>query len=190
MLHAFELGAGYVGNVRIQSAAGKHDCIVLRCEVVYRDVLADVDTALDVHAAGAHLLDLAIDHVTRQTELGNALIQHPARHFVLFVDRDGMTHAGQLASRGQTGDTGTDNRNFLVGRLEDLRHHDECFICPLIARRTFGVADRDGIAVAFPTVPAFRLTWARTDPTEHVREDVVTQVDPISVFEIALVNRF
>ncbi len=70
---------------------------------------------------GAQPVDLGLDDVLGQAELGDAVDQHAAGGVEGLEDRDLVAALGELARGGQPGRPGADDRDALAGRRRRWR---------------------------------------------------------------------
>ncbi len=94
---------------------------VLAHELVDGQHLADDHVGLDVHAQSAQAVDLGLDDVLGQTELGDAVHEDAACHVQRLKDGDLVAQLGQVSGGGQAGGACTDDRHLVAvgGRRGD-----------------------------------------------------------------------
>src|SRR5437763_16999676 len=69
-------------NPRLQTdvtAGGQDDPVIVRHEVIHGDVLADRRVVADVYAQCADLVDVELNHITRQPKLWDTQPASPSR---------------------------------------------------------------------------------------------------------------
>ena len=101
-----------------QTGAGAHEhglesLLVHQC--VDGDGPADDHVQFDLDAEGLDGLNLGgYDLVLRETELGNAVLQHAARTMQGFENRDVVTELGEVRGAGQAGRAGADDGHLVT----------------------------------------------------------------------------
>jgi len=107
--------------------------------------------------------DLALDHVGRQTEGGDARTQQTTDDGSALVDGDPVPHASQMVGRRQTGRPGADDSDLLrpalgTGQLDR----------PVVGGEALHLPNVDGAVELDPV--ARRHAGCGTDPAAHRRE--------------------
>ena len=124
IMHAAQIAALDGKVARMLGAAGEQHCVVVALELACRDVVADMDVAVEGHALGLHLLDAALDEVFLHLEIGDAVAEQAAGLGVLLIDMHVVAGAGELLRRGEPGGARADDRHALAGLgLRRLRPH-------------------------------------------------------------------
>jgi len=77
--------------------------------------LADDGVDLDIHTQVPQVLNFGLHHFLRQTELGDTVHQHTARHVERFKHGYLMAELGQIGGTGQAARSGTDHSHFFAG---------------------------------------------------------------------------
>ena len=112
-MDSLQLTAGNFEIARMLGAARQNDGVKVAAQIFDRNVRADFGVGDELHAFGGHLFEAAVDDVLFQLELGDAVAQQSADAVCFFVDRDRVSGAAKLLSRGQTCRAGTDDGDFL-----------------------------------------------------------------------------
>ena len=132
--------------------------------------VVDLDPQLHRHAHGDDALHLGLQHLARQTVLGDAKAHHAAHQGTGFLHRNAVTEAAQLIGRRHTAGAGTDHQYMFAGfgcRLRQL----PAVLQRLIAQETLHRVDAHrrvnlaAVALAFAGVVA--------DPAHDGRKGVV-----------------
>ena len=148
--------------------------------------LADRDAGLQVDAQPQRVPDLDREHVARQPELGDAVVQHAARDLLLLEDGDVVAEHRQIVRRGDARGAGADDRDALARRGEQVLG-DAMAARLVVGGRALQMADVDRGAVARPAVAAGVLARARADAAERARQDVGDAVElvgaPVAVLQ-------
>ena len=76
--------------------------------------VADRDAGAQLDAEAQRVPDLDREHVARQPELGDAVVQHAARDLLLLEHGDVVAEHGQIVGRGDAGGAGADDRDALA----------------------------------------------------------------------------
>ena len=100
---AREVAAGRRQVAAEGRAAGEHDGVVLRPQLLDGDVDADVDAGAEDRALGAHLLQPAVQDRLLHLELGDAVAQQPADAVGPLEHDDLVAGPGQLLGGGEPG---------------------------------------------------------------------------------------
>ena len=102
--------------------------VALLFKLSYRDILADLNAALDIGAELFDDIDLCGDNILFKLVAGDAVGEHTAGDRVLFENGGLVTHLCEIVCRTQTGRTAADDGNLLVeravGRLNGLFGHE------------------------------------------------------------------
>src|SRR5699024_10372558 len=144
------------------------EAIVLK-EFVDDQHLADDHVALDIDAERAQAVNLLLDDVLGQTELGDAVHQHAAGHMQRLVNRDGVAHLGQVAGDGQTGGACADDRDLVAVRGRLFGRGGVVLTVP-VGNEPLQPADADGFALDAADALALALGFLRADTTADGRQ--------------------
>ena len=147
--------------------------------------LADDHVAFNVHTQLFQAVHFLLDDVLGQTELGDAVHQHAARHMQGFVDGDLVAHLGQVAGGGQAGRPGADHRDLAAvgGRLGRRGVH--MFPVP-VGHEPLQPADADGFALDAPDALALALILLRADAAADGRQRAGPGDDLVGGLKVAL----
>ena len=176
-LHQVDAGQVLVGGVdAVQALAGDahkagqtgtgRDIDGLEAVVVHQLVdgqdFTDDHVRLDVHAQLLQALDLVLDDVLGQTELGDAVHQHAAGHMQGLVDGDLVAQLGQIARDGQAGRACADDSDLVaVGRGGGgLGMY---VVAVPVGNKALETANADGLSLDAADALAFALVLLRAD---------------------------
>src|SRR5262249_18155098 len=102
-LIVIEVAPGHRHFARLFGAAGEHDRVVLRNELVRVEIDADVSAVMKHDAFRLHLRDTAVDVMLLHLEIRDAIAQEPARVGPTLIDVNVVSGAGKLLCTGKTG---------------------------------------------------------------------------------------
>ena len=115
--HSVEVFTGDAHELR-KTGAGAHEHgleALFVHEGVDGDGAADDDVGFDLHAQGAHLIELVFQHLLlRETEFGNTVFEHSAGFVEGFEDGDVVAGFGKVRSAGKACRAGADNGHLAV----------------------------------------------------------------------------
>ena len=155
---------------RLLGAAGEQQRVMGALQVLRRDVLADVNAAVEDDALGFHLAHAVGDDRLLHLEVGDAVGEQAARLRALLVDVHLVTGAGELLGGGEAGGTRADNCNLLAGPLLGRLWHDPAFLQRAVGDRALD--GLDGHRVVVDVERARRLARRRADAPRDLGEVV------------------
>ena len=127
-------------------------------------------------------LELAVEHLLGQAELGDAVAQRAARLLVGVVEGDLVAALGEVPGGGEAGRAGADDGHAPAGR-----HARDQDAVGVVGGGAMQVADRDGIVDL--ASPAARLAVARADAAEDAGEGQVLADDARGARRVAVLER-
>ena len=165
VLDALEVGPGDVERDRVHRAAGDGDAVEVALQLVEGDVHADRRVVDEADAEALDEPDVHLDRLARQAEGRHADEHRPACERQAVEDRDLVALGRQLASDGQAGRPGTDDRDPLLAR-RDLGHdvRDARCLVPLDEEALHRPDGQRAVDVAAAAGP---LARRRTDVRAH-----------------------
>ena len=141
-------------------------------QLVQRHRLADEHVGLDLRPQGLHILDLSVEDLSRQPELGNPIPQHAPRRVQRFEDPHPIPLPRQISRRRQAGRAGPDNRHLRRIRL-GLAPEAKLHVVPLPVRgEPLQRADRHRIRPLAKHARCLALALLRAHPAAHPRQVV------------------
>src|SRR5918996_20780 len=148
--------------------------------------LADRDAGAHIDAEAQRIAHLYREHVARQPELRDAVVQHAARDLLLLEDGHVVAEHGQIVRGRDARGAGADDRDALARGGEQVLG-DAVPARLVVGGGALQMADVDRRAVARPAVPARVLARARADPAERAGQDVGDPVElvgaPVAVLQ-------
>ena len=148
--------------------------------------LADRDAGAQIDAEAQRIAHLEREHVARQPELGDAVVQHAAGDLLLLENGHVVAEHGQIVRRGDARGARPDDRDALARGGEQVLR-DAMPARLVVGGRALQMADVDRGAVARPAMTAGVLARARADPPQRARQDVGDAIElvgaPVAVLQ-------
>ncbi|GAB1411338.1 hypothetical protein MASR1M97_00740 [Candidatus Desulfobacillus denitrificans] len=170
------------------AAGGEQHGVELLLQLRHRDLslaVADLGAGAHLHAEAQGVVQLDVEGVARQAELGNAVAQHAARALLALEDHHVVAEQREVVRRGDAGRPGADDGDALAGgRIQALG--DAVAGVLHVGGDALQVADRHRLAVAGPAVAALVLAGPRADAAEDAGQDVGFAVGFVGAAILAL----
>ncbi len=148
---------------RMESQLGHH--------LLDREQPADQRVAFELDPELLQLIELGVDHLVRQTEIGNAVLQHATGLMKRLVDGHvaaGLCHVGRAShSRGARADDAD-----LVSAGLDVRNVGPALLDRHVADEPLEATDRNGFQGVADRAHALALILLRADAAADRREQV------------------
>ena len=159
-----EVLAGQLHEDR-QTGAGAHeDGVVAHLEELVDGVeAADDRVDLDLDAEPPQVVDLGPDDGLGQTELGDAVDQHPAGLVQRLEHRHRVAFGDHVGGQGEAGRTGADHGDALAGRLGLAGDGHRVGLTLEVGREALEVADRHRLLLLAQHADLLALVVLGTD---------------------------
>ena len=157
----------------------------LRHHLLDGEQAADQRIAFELDAEVAQLLDLGVDDVVRQAEVGNAVLQHPARGVEGFVDDDFTPCLGHVRGARHSGRPRADDADLVAGRL-DVRNVLPALGDRHVADEALEPSDGDRLQRVAHRAHAFALVLLRAHSAADRRQQVGVGDDVVSAVIVLL----
>ena len=191
LVGAEDAGEVLARDVQELGQAGAHGEIHCVEALLLEELLGVGDAAhdavvLELDAELLQAVNLALDDLLGQTELGDAVGQHAAAGEEGLEDRDLIAVAGELAGAGDAGGAGTHDGDLLaVGRL-DLGVMGE--LGGVVAEEALELADGDGAVLVVEDAVALALVLLRAHAAADGRKQARLADDVEAATEVSLAD--